>query len=206
MWLLSINLLSEVLRGSSRGQRKEVAIKIFKPSQLQEQESFRNETEILKFLSTPENRHPNILRLIEVLDNVDMYSKHGVVVSGYEKRKITAVVTEYIDGGELYTYLSSGVVLDRILVRAIFQQLVRAVLHLHTNGIVHLDIKPENIMLSRSGIVVLCDFGSSQFVKRTKVRRNRTPTPGHRSPPALVSLLLPPLSAVRFRERSPVAQ
>ena len=117
-----------------------------------------------------------------------MYSKHGVAVSGYEKRKITAIVTEYVDGGELYTYLSSGIVLDRSLVRAIFQQLVRAVLHLHTNGIVHLDIKPENILLGRSGIVVLSDFGSSQFVKRPKVPRARTPTGGHRSPPALVSL------------------
>ena len=46
-------------------------------------------------------------------------------------------------------------------VQLIFQQVCKAVAHLHNGKVAHLDIKPENILLDKHGVAKLCDFGSS---------------------------------------------
>eukprot|EP00510_Aplanochytrium_minuta_P006475 CAMPEP_0184043596 /NCGR_PEP_ID=MMETSP0955-20130417/67004_1 /TAXON_ID=627963 /ORGANISM="Aplanochytrium sp, Strain PBS07" /LENGTH=422 /DNA_ID=CAMNT_0026334519 /DNA_START=241 /DNA_END=1506 /DNA_ORIENTATION=+ len=159
---------------------KEVAIKIFKVksnrttniipnNSSQIEQDFIREANILEYLSRPKNRHPNIIKLHDVLRNVELKSKHGIN-SSYEKKLITGLVLEFIDGGELYNYLSTstGIPMNIEFVRAVFQQLVRALSHLHAHNIVHLDIKPENVLLNKTGMVMLTDFGSSQKLSKNK--------------------------------------
>lgn len=62
---------------------------------------------------------------------------------------------------------SSGVEsLDSI--RFLFRQLVQSIQYLHSIGFAHLDIKPENILITDGGKVVLCDFGSARRVNSSK--------------------------------------
>ena len=43
--------------------------------------------------------------------------------------------------------------------------MLKAVEFLHNNKIMHRDVKPENLLLSKSGIVKLCDFGFARGIK-----------------------------------------
>lgn len=54
---------------------------------------------------------------------------------------------EFIDGGDLKNYIKNqnGVAIPENKILIIFQQLLKAVYHLHTNRIIHRDIKPENV-------------------------------------------------------------
>ncbi len=49
--------------------------------------------------------------------------------------------------------------------------MLRAVLHCHSNGVVHSDIKPENIMIGADGEIKIIDFGISKRVRSEKENR-----------------------------------
>ena len=87
--------------------------------------------------------HPNIV-------NVFTYETDTVVGPG--------IVMEYIDGRTLNEFMTEG---PSFAVRKrVFQQLLQAVSYIHRCGVVHNDIKPENIIISRSdNDVKLIDFG-----------------------------------------------
>ena len=61
--------------------------------------------------------------------------------------------------GELFQILEDDQSLTETVVRDIAGQLVGALHYLHTHRIIHRDMKPQNILLSASGSVKLCDFG-----------------------------------------------
>lgn len=72
------------------------------------------------------------------------------------------LIMEYLSGGELFTYLDrEGMFTEN---SAIFyaSELILAIQHLHSLGIIYRDLKPENIMLNALGHVVLTDFGLSK--------------------------------------------
>uniref|UniRef100_A0A4W3H055 non-specific serine/threonine protein kinase n=1 Tax=Callorhinchus milii TaxID=7868 RepID=A0A4W3H055_CALMI len=68
------------------------------------------------------------------------------------------VVTDYADG-ELYQVLEDDGSLPEEQVRAIAVQLVSALHYLHSHRILHRDMKPQNILVGKAGVVKLCDFG-----------------------------------------------
>ncbi|TIB01351.1 hypothetical protein E3P96_02399 [Wallemia ichthyophaga] len=69
------------------------------------------------------------------------------------------LVTELCDGGELFDYLVDKGRLSDVEVRRVFGQLMLALHYLHSNGVVHRDLKLENILLDKDGNVKLGDFG-----------------------------------------------
>ena len=88
-------------------------------------------------------QHPNVV-------NVFTYEANTVVGAG--------VVMEYVDGRTLSQYLAENPTLA--MRRRVFEQLLQAVSYIHRNGLVHNDIKPENILITRSdNDVKLIDFG-----------------------------------------------
>eukprot|EP01147_Barroeca_monosierra_P009263 gene9263-10372_t len=115
---------------------------------------------IKKFLETEDD--PQIrkiaLREVRMLKSL----KHGNLVHLQEvfrrKRKLH-LVFEYIDHTLLDELDANPRGLDEVHIKKITFQMLKALEYCHANNIVHRDVKPENILISKEGIVKLCDFG-----------------------------------------------
>src|SRR6185503_20045683 len=119
---------------------RSVAIKLL-PSEFttdQDRRSrFRQEARVISALN-----HPNIITIYEIGEN-----EHG-----------SFLATEFVEGRTLREVLKSeSLTLSRIL--KIVEQAGNALTAAHAAGIVHRDVKPENIMVRRDGIVKVLDFG-----------------------------------------------
>jgi serine/threonine-protein kinase 11 len=88
--------------------------------------------------------HPNIARLHSVLHD--------------EEAEVVYLVLDYADCGSLENLVRAGAV-DHSLVKYVFVRILGAVSYLHSQGIIHQDIKPSNILLTGNGGVLLSDFG-----------------------------------------------
>ncbi|GAB4824277.1 CBL-interacting serine/threonine-protein kinase 11 [Ancistrocladus abbreviatus] len=89
-------------------------------------------------------RHPNIVRLYEVLAT---------------RTKIYFVM-EFVKGGELFAKVAKGRFTED-LSRKYFQQLISAVGYCHSRGVYHRDLKPENLLVDENGDLKVSDFGLS---------------------------------------------
>jgi serine/threonine protein kinase len=69
------------------------------------------------------------------------------------------LVLDYLCGGELFTHLSSVDHFTEDRTRFYAAQIVLALGHLHENGVIYRDLKPENLMLDMDGYLCLTDFG-----------------------------------------------
>ncbi|KAL8710116.1 MAG: hypothetical protein Q9220_005199 [cf. Caloplaca sp. 1 TL-2023] len=96
------------------------------------------EINILRGLS-----HPNIVRLHEMT----------------ETDKYIGIVLEYASGGELFDYILLHRYLKDNAARKLFAQLISGVGYLHKKGIVHRDLKLENLLLDRNKNIIITDFG-----------------------------------------------
>lgn len=126
---------------------KVVAVKILK-SEFADNDDFvrrfRNESKAIAVLS-----HPNIVKIYDV---------------GFSD-KIQFIVMEYIDGITLKEFMEQqGVLKWKDTVHFIIQ-ILRALQHAHDRGIVHRDIKPQNIMLFPDGTIKVMDFGIARFAR-----------------------------------------
>jgi serine/threonine protein kinase len=96
--------------------------------------------------------HPHIVQLIDII----------LLPSGR-----TALLMTYIPGGDLFDAIITRLI-DREHIQSIMQQLIAAIYYMHEAGVMHLDIKPENVMLTDKGDVVLVDFGLAKtFTSKT---------------------------------------
>ncbi len=122
-----------------------VAIKILKDEYLSNEEfkrRFKNESKAVAVLS-----HPNIVRVYNV--------SFG--------DRIQYIVMEYVDGITLKEYIEQqGVVSWKEAVH-FMGQILAALQHAHDKGIVHQDIKPQNILLLQDGTIKVTDFGIARF-------------------------------------------
>jgi serine/threonine-protein kinase len=90
--------------------------------------------------------HPNIIFLFDfVRTDVQMY-----------------LVLEYVDGPSLAELLAKKKTLRPEMVAAVGAEAARGLEHAHARGVVHRDVKPANILLSKTGAVKLVDFGIAQ--------------------------------------------
>ncbi|NWI18300.1 STK36 kinase, partial [Crypturellus soui] len=92
------------------------------------------------------------------------------------------VVTDYAEG-ELFQILEDDGSLPEEQVQAIAAQLVSALYYLHSHRILHRDMKPQNILLGKGGIIKLCDFGFARAMSiHTMVLTSIKGTPLYMSP------------------------
>ncbi|KAJ2227370.1 hypothetical protein EV180_002482 [Coemansia sp. RSA 518] len=72
------------------------------------------------------------------------------------------LIMEYVAGGEMFTHMASERIFTEAQASFYAAELVLAISHLHKLGIVFRDTKPENCLLSKTGHLVLTDFGLSK--------------------------------------------
>lgn len=145
--LIGVGGMAEVYKGVDVIDNKTVAIKILKKEFAENEEflrRFRNESKAIAVLS-----HPNIVKIYDV---------------GFSE-KIQYIVMEYIDGITLKEYIEEEKVLTWKDTVHFVIQILRALQHAHDKGIVHRDIKPQNIMMFTDGTIKVMDFGIAKFAR-----------------------------------------
>ncbi len=85
--------------------------------------------------------------------------------------------------GELFEILEDDQSLPEATVQSIAKQLVRALHYLHSNRVIHRDMKPQNILIGANGVVKLCDFGFARAMScNTMVLTSIKGTPLYMAP------------------------
>ncbi len=97
--------------------------------------------------------HPNVLRLYE-LGNKGVIEKPGG-----KKRSVLYIIMELATGGALFDYVAVSGRFSDNLARHFFHQLISALEFMHSKGLVHRDIKAENVLLDSCFALKLADFG-----------------------------------------------
>ncbi|RAH60067.1 serine/threonine protein kinase [Aspergillus piperis CBS 112811] len=132
----------KVKLGWKRDGTIQVAIKLIRRESLGSNPSrlpkIYREISILRDLA-----HPNIVRLHEMVET----DRH------------IGIIMEYASGGELFDHILNNRYLKDNAARRLFAQLVSGVGYLHKKGIVHRDLKLENLLLDRNRNIIITDFG-----------------------------------------------
>jgi len=131
-----------------------VALKVLRPGLIEDpeqRERFEREAKAIARL-----RHPNIVQVFD-FDTIETQS---------------FLVLEFVDGGTLKAKLTELGAVDQRLPRGEADRIVREVAEAldvaHSHGIVHRDVKPSNVLLSRSGRAVMADFGIARMLAATQ--------------------------------------
>ncbi len=122
-----------------------VAVKVLKEEYLANEEfrrRFKNESKAIAVLS-----HPNIVRVYDV--------NYG--------DKLQYIVMEHVEGITLKEYIEQQEIINQKEAVYFVMQILRALQHAHDKGVVHRDIKPQNIMLLENGTIKVADFGIARF-------------------------------------------
>ena len=95
------------------------------------------------------------IKILETLQHPNIVKLHEMV----ETPQYIGMVLEYASGGELFDYILNHRYLKDNTARKLFAQLVSGVGYLHKKGIVHRDLKLENLLLDRNRNIIITDFG-----------------------------------------------
>ncbi len=128
-----------------------VAIKVLRPE-------FRNDEDFIKRFkieaqSAGNLTHPNIVSIYDVGNEGD----------------IEYIVMEYVEGITLKQYLNAKGVLPEKEAVDYAAQICAGLEHAHKKGIVHKDIKPENILITKEGILKITDFGIAKALNQATI-------------------------------------
>ena len=148
-----------------RPTNKKVAIKILEKTKIKTNNDMTRVNNELKLLAKIDNEF--ILEIFEIL----------------EDRKNFYIVTEYLNGGELFNFIVDNKRLSEDLASLFFYQIFEGLDYLHKNNIVHRDLKPENLLLSRnSSLLKIIDFGLSRESKEDDPLSTPCGSPSYASP------------------------
>ncbi len=143
--LIGVGGMADIYRAKDIEEDRIVAVKILKTEFAGSDEflrRFRNESKAIALLS-----HPNIVKIYDV---------------GFTE-KVQFIVMEYVDGITLTDYIEQQGVLKWRDSIHFTVQILKALQHAHDRGIVHRDVKSQNVMLLRDGTIKVMDFGIARF-------------------------------------------
>lgn len=138
--------MSFVYRAKCHKLNRLVAIKVLKD------EFSKNDEFVYKFKMEAQSAaglsHPNIVNVYDVIDEGDLHY----------------IVMEYVEGITLKTYIRERKFLDIKEAISISIQVARGIKSAHDAHIVHRDIKPQNIIISKDGSIKVADFGIARAI------------------------------------------
>ncbi|MBE6612342.1 MAG: serine/threonine protein kinase, partial [Ruminococcaceae bacterium] len=143
--VLGIGGMAVVFEANDLLMRRNVALKMLKDDIAKDTPSvkrFINESKAVAMLS-----HPNIVNIYDVSVKDDL----------------KYIVMELIEGITLKNYIQKKGVLNYHEIISITEQILLALEHAHSKGIVHRDIKPQNIMMLKNGVIKVADFGIAKL-------------------------------------------
>lgn len=143
--VIGIGGMAVVFEAEDFLMRRRVAVKMLKDEINNEESSvkrFINESKAVSMLS-----HPNIVNIYDVS----------------VKDNLKYIVMELVEGITLKNYIQKRGVLDLGELIGITEQILLALHHAHSKNIIHRDIKPQNIMLLKNGVVKVADFGIAKL-------------------------------------------
>ena len=148
--------MAVVYRATDNRLKRSVAVKILR-DELEADEEFRRrfqtEAQAVAMLS-----HPNIVSVYDVSHSED----------------VEYIVMELIEGVTLMQYMQKRGALGWKEALHFSVQIARALEHAHSKGIVHRDIKPQNVMILRDGTIKVADFGIAALETRQEQRSDQT--------------------------------
>jgi serine/threonine protein kinase len=112
-------------------------------------------------------RHRNVVRLYEVIDDPELDRMY--------------LVMQYVEHGPVVTLTPEGVASRTIELKKMVsyaRQICAGLEYLHKKGVIHRDIKPDNILLGRDDCVYLADFGTAEVFGEADAQRGVTGTRG----------------------------
>lgn len=144
--------MATVYRGRHATLNRDVAIKILHPhlsSSTRNRKRFAREARAIEHL-----RHENILEIFDYsgIDANDCY-----------------IITEFVEGATLSSLLKRHGKLPSEVTTIIGVALAEALAYAHAEGILHRDLKPDNVMVRSDGTVKLMDFGIARFLDESQV-------------------------------------
>ncbi len=131
-----------------------VALKIIKDEGLQtgnNADTFKTEIDVMS-----EINHPNIINMLSSTDEGIMKE-----INGSTKENVFYLTLELASGGELFDFIAQTGSFSEPVARYYFHQMIDAFEYLHSKGISHRDMKPDNIMLDDEFNLKIADFGFS---------------------------------------------
>ena len=138
--------MANVYKAEDLRNNQTVAVKILR-------EEFSHDADLVR-------RFKNESRAISILNHPNIVKVYDISVT----EKVQYIVMEYVDGITLKEYLNQrgGKITWRETLHFI-GQILGALQHAHQNGVVHRDVKPQNIMLLSSGELKMMDFGIARI-------------------------------------------
>ena len=153
-----VNLGLNVLTG------RVVAIKSFNKENITNEVSKKKilyETNLMRNL-----RHPSITRILET----------------FESEKYMLIIMEYISGGNLQSFVKKRRKLSEKTAKILFKQIMDGIKYIHSQNIVHRDIKLENILIDLNNNIKICDFGVGKMIKSNILLHDQCGTPVYMAP------------------------
>ncbi|KAI0308046.1 kinase [Multifurca ochricompacta] len=116
------------------------------------------------------------LRVMEMLRHPNIVEYYGIEVH----RDKVYIFEEFCQGGSLAALLELGRIEDEHIIQIYTMQMLEGLAYLHSKGIVHRDIKPDNILLDHLGVIKFVDFGAAKILAKNHrtMMRSRRPAEG----------------------------
>ena len=141
-----------------------VAIKSFNKKNIVNESSKKKilyETNLMRGLF-----HPSVTKILET----------------FESENYMLIIMEYISGGNLQNFVKKRRKLCEKTAKILFRQIIQGIKYIHSRGIVHRDIKLENILLDLNNIIKICDFGVGKLIKPNTILKDQCGTPVYMAP------------------------
>ena len=149
--IIGVGGMSKVYKAYDRVDDRIVALKVLKEEYLESYEyttRFKNESRAISLLN-----HPNVVKVYDVCFGEDLQY----------------IVMEHVEGITLKEFIDRQKVLEWKEALIVVVQILKALSHAHDKGVIHRDIKPQNILLLPNATIKVTDFGIASF-KRGEIK------------------------------------